>query len=483
MLQAAAAFGGGFLLQREMEKVNWPKFGPLAEDSRSFKLSVRVLSAAVPAVGSPGLWSRQRPRLEVTLGETQKDTELADYVGDDNTSPLDNTHECPWRFGDTLTFTCNFKEVQDPGVVRLKLRAHSDVQLGPVMFQFSSIADLGEASVDLQRRALPACVGHQTVRDGTWESPVILVPLSHVRGGKCVEGHEVGKAVAHVAIGFSIDVDPEEILGAIAREQRPVSEQVRSWMDSPWSARTPPPEARTSPAPVKGAVDAEIIHRVSHACPTDEGSISPSRRRRQARDKQDRPPRTPERAVQSGHRSEEQASSRQATSEACRFPRTTSLLAPNLSPDGWIHCRAPNGRTFWHHKALGPPPWETDEGSENIPPERPNQDLMSELKALPTKLPSAGCKDFTSKKMTPSKPVKPIQGEADSGLAKWTHCASPKEVDLPSAQGHSALPEPDLEPEGWVSRQGPNGRTFWHHLALGPAPWQMRTTRTQVTTI
>merc|ERR1712130_1050667 len=24
----------------------------------------------------------------------------------------------------------------------------------------------------------------------------------------------------------------------------------------------------------------------------------------------------------------------------------------------------------------------------------------------------------------------------------------------------------------WVSRTGPGGRTFWHHTALGPAPWE-----------
>merc|ERR1712176_1030470 len=30
---------------------------------------------------------------------------------------------------------------------------------------------------------------------------------------------------------------------------------------------------------------------------------------------------------------------------------------------------------------------------------------------------------------------------------------------------------PDLDPEGWVWHQGPGGRKFWHHLALGPVPW------------
>ncbi|CAE7398358.1 CPX1 [Symbiodinium necroappetens] len=34
------------------------------------------------------------------------------------------------------------------------------------------------------------------------------------------------------------------------------------------------------------------------------------------------------------------------------------------------------------------------------------------------------------------------------------------------------LPAPDLSPENWVSTVGPNGRRYWHNLALGPAPWE-----------
>lgn len=33
------------------------------------------------------------------------------------------------------------------------------------------------------------------------------------------------------------------------------------------------------------------------------------------------------------------------------------------------------------------------------------------------------------------------------------------------------LPGPEATPECWVSLKGPDGRTFWHHTALGPAPW------------
>lgn len=480
MFQAAAAFGGGFMLKKQFENVNWPQFHKLDEESRSFKLSVRVFSASVPALSSPGLWTRQRPRLEVTLGDTQKDTELADFAADDNTCQLDDACECPWRFGDTLKFALHFKDAADPGHVRFRLRAHSDVQLGPVQFQFSGIADLGEASVDLQRRALPACVGHQTSRDGIWESPLLLVPLFHVRGGLLGDGHVVGEAVAHVAVSFSVDVDPEEILTAVSKEWRPVSDQVRSWMDqTTWSARTPS-------LPRRGPIDidsgAEVM-RTSHAA-AERTPLSTHRKSEASRWE----PRSPkkDRAARQSRRNEEQSSrspakecagSQPPRSESCSFPRTQSLISPNLAPDGWIACRARNGRTFWHHKALGPPPWEAHEGlDENIPPEWPTwqDNNLPQFTAMPVKLlrrAQEGCiHDSPSKVIRPMRPeVAKLETKAwnspDSRAA--SNAAPPCRT-----QGRACLHELDLEPDGWVSCQGPNGRIFWHHLALGPAPWE-----------
>jgi len=37
-----------------------------------------------------------------------------------------------------------------------------------------------------------------------------------------------------------------------------------------------------------------------------------------------------------------------------------------------------------------------------------------------------------------------------------------------------SLPPPEQSPEGWISRKGPGGRVFWHHKALGPAPWEQQ---------
>jgi hypothetical protein len=38
--------------------------------------------------------------------------------------------------------------------------------------------------------------------------------------------------------------------------------------------------------------------------------------------------------------------------------------------------------------------------------------------------------------------------------------------------GDQPLSSPDKAPQGWICRRGPNGRVYWHHLALGPAPWE-----------
>jgi len=39
--------------------------------------------------------------------------------------------------------------------------------------------------------------------------------------------------------------------------------------------------------------------------------------------------------------------------------------------------------------------------------------------------------------------------------------------------GTLAIKAPEQQPDAWVTRQGPNGRTFFHHKALGPAPWDL----------
>eukprot|EP00439_Symbiodinium_sp_Y106_P055026 s1815_g7.t1 len=127
MLNVAAAFGGGLLIRQTLEEIKLPKFKRASEEGVTFRLSVRVVAAAVPALGKPGWMSSQRPRLEVSVGDTHKETELGDYEEGNSRGSCDGaSKDCPWRFGDTLTFKLNLQDVLGPGL-KLKLRAVSDI--------------------------------------------------------------------------------------------------------------------------------------------------------------------------------------------------------------------------------------------------------------------------------------------------------------------------------------------------------------------
>jgi hypothetical protein len=40
-----------------------------------------------------------------------------------------------------------------------------------------------------------------------------------------------------------------------------------------------------------------------------------------------------------------------------------------------------------------------------------------------------------------------------------------------TSEGFGVVHSPDEQSDGWISYVAPNGRTFWHHSAIGPAPW------------
>jgi hypothetical protein len=403
MALTAFAFSGGYAMRKQLENLQLPQFGlGSLGDSLCFKLSVRIVSASVPALGQPGGWSRQRPRLEVHLRDTQKETEFADYAGDDNTGGLDN---CPWRFGETLTFVCRQADVLSPGL-HINLRAHSDFQLGPVQFQFASTTDLGEASLDIRRRALPACIGHQHSKHGSWESPILVIPLSHVKDGRCSADHCIGEAVAHVTLAFSVDTDPEAILAALDMETRGVADvlgasDVINWMENPWEA------AWLNPGAEAGH---ELVRRVRgparHTPPLADGNCNPDN-------------------FNTYHKQD---------------------LMGDLAPDGWISYVAPNGRKFWHHKTLGPAPWECKAGSH------------SSKSAAPPAPVHCGH----------ASPSKTKKGQHKRGSPNGQRRTWSREAILTIVNG------PDQEPTDWVSHQGPDGRIFWHHVALGPAPWDLK---------
>lgn len=162
----------------------------------------------------------------------------------------------PWRFGDTLTFSGHVCDLLAGGL-RLRLCAHNDVRLGPWHVELPSPQEFGEATIDLRRRVLPACaplattriihgssVHDQIVIDGVggfsnkleagerppwWETPVLMVPLTHVSDNPH-NGVEVA-IVARVALSFSINIDPEKLLHEVDYAERSLVDKVDSIVD------------------------------------------------------------------------------------------------------------------------------------------------------------------------------------------------------------------------------------------------------------
>ena len=166
---------------------------------------------------------------KVSLAPVHKTTEFGDFTPSNGLF-----RNCPWRFGDTLTFTARLSDVLRPGLT-LRLRAEKDFHLGPLQLNFSKVAEVGIAGVDLRRCALPACVCSPcSSEDSRWESPPIVVPLYHVRGGLRAEGQALGQPVGHVTLSFTVDQDPEATGSSIKRTStNPISGS--TWFLAEWA--------------------------------------------------------------------------------------------------------------------------------------------------------------------------------------------------------------------------------------------------------
>lgn len=398
-------------IREQLEKIPLPQLKRVQEDI-TFKLSVRAVAASAPALPKPGVFSRSRPRLEVTLGDVMKTTEFGDYEEGGSTSSVTgalSTQECPWRFGDTLTFKASMKDIHGPGL-KIRLRACSDFALGPVQLQMSQVAELGEANLDLRRRVLPGCMSNALKTVESWASSIQLVPLNHVKGGLVAEGQALGQAVGHIAVSFVVDTDPEDILALLEAEARTVSDMVAA-------------EAKTVSDMVAIKADGfadELLRwfnpQEPDEDPVDKAAMQPGGGLRTL---------TPGEALAASDRAKTRRSKVKAVEEA--------LPDPEFEPEGWISRKGPNGRYHWHHRSLGPAPWEADETllQETLPtPTRSDQ--LPDARGLPSR----------------------------------------------SARSTSFGPISSQLPEGnWISHQGPNGQTFWHNTALGPAPWQQASGR------
>lgn len=355
MLNVAVAAAGGHLLRETLDQVQVPHFANTK--APACKLSVRVLSASLPGLSAPGSFTRSRPFLQLNLGSAQKETEPADYNPNSSRSEKAAGTEYPWRFDEMFTFTVTTEDLTSPGL-KLRLRVISDTQLG--FFQFSGRpADVGEATIDLQKKVLPSCL-QQTLKSDkrrcVWCSPIVPVPLNHMKGGLLGAECKLGEAVAHVTLLFSLDTDPDYLLDLIRPSA--VALKQKLWEGADEMSRFIDSLPSASPCccqPICGDVDPlDVDAAVSRA------------------------------ALRAWSVAEVQK----------------PLPAPELSPENWVSTIGPNGRRYWHNLALGPPPWE-------------------------------------------------------------------------DAESPPSIPSPDEVPNGWIYHEGADGRRFWHHTDLGPPPWEM----------
>uniref|UniRef100_A0A7S4Q4E2 WW domain-containing protein n=2 Tax=Alexandrium monilatum TaxID=311494 RepID=A0A7S4Q4E2_9DINO len=397
MLQATVGCCGGVWLGRKCT-CELPQLRRAADESASFRLSVRVLSASIPALAAPGILMRQRPRVEVSLGGARKETELGEFSGGggassegrwrrstDGCAALQVGGEggagaahsaaigCPWRFGDTLTFAAHLPDLSGPGL-RVRLRSQSDVRLGPLQLELARTGDLGACLVDLRQRVLPACVLERRCEAGgstdegcrVWESPVLVLPLAGEDG-----------LAAHVAAVFGVTADPDALLRLASDAERPLAERVatplRELVRDPVLRLASLANERSLQKCRSFSASSQSTERGSE----DEDDHSPSAFAADAlaRPVSDASFCAPLPGPPGSVRAAEAAAVRTALGAAgdrpaapgaeelrapCPAPASVRLQTPDLEPDGWVSLQSAGGRTFWHHTSLGPAPWDAE---------------------------------------------------------------------------------------------------------------------------
>lgn len=349
MLQAVTACSGGMLLCHEINSRRLPKLSRAVDEGDTFRLCVQVLSASIPGLADPGFLTRERPRLEVVLGGVRKQTEFGDLKNAGGSTARSSSsasfgrmetsfgrmeaelNGCVegdasafrWRFGDTITFTASLADVLGPGL-QLWLRTESDIRFGPIQVNLAQVRDIGMCNVDLRRLVLPACAlrSHQDNVENQipdhWDTPMLMFSLTHVIGsGSDVQA--LGQAAGCVALVFGIDTDPNRLLRAADEATRPLVDRVaaplKQWIQKPvrWVA------AATTAAGCHDCIKAAKNHAEDFSSGVGIAINSPD------------------------------------------------VLSPDMAPDGWVSHAGPNGRRFWHHLSLGPPPWEQHADASSAP--------------------------------------------------------------------------------------------------------------------
>lgn len=284
MFQAAAGFSAGLFAGHGLgacrEGLPGCRIrGPADGLGQSFRISVRVLGASSTELSAPGVVARPQPRLEVSLGEVQKQTEAAvfcssaassysgpatmsgtslhDVLACSSAHPGDRSRReaacadnagaastamsrswpsyeaLPWQFDDTLTFAARPHDLLGDAGLRLRLRVTNEVCIGPLQVQMPNVQDLGEASLDLRREVLAKCTagyppdlpGAAAPRPGglarkVWHTPELVVPLWRAAD------RELPKAMSRVLVSVSVNADPQALLRQAELAERGLVDRV-----------------------------------------------------------------------------------------------------------------------------------------------------------------------------------------------------------------------------------------------------------------
>lgn len=265
------------------ELLELPRVAFATDETVTFRLTVCIVSASIPVLEAPGLVVRKHPRVDVSVGQVQKETNLAEFAnavydhdiacGVDlsffsfhfmhaHINGADKRHDCgfesaehPWRFGDTLTLVLNLEDLLGQGL-RLRLRATTDIRLGPLQLELARTCELGECIMNLREHVLPACIHSESceqdgwgdsVRTDTtnqvWKSPVVLIPISLMNNKECSgisstsRGHAVADSFhyenahvvsAHIALSFGVTKEPDMLIKLADKAERSLTEKLAS---------------------------------------------------------------------------------------------------------------------------------------------------------------------------------------------------------------------------------------------------------------
>ena len=170
--------------------------------------------------------------------------------------------------------------------------------------------------------------------------------------------------------------------------------------------------------------------------------------------------------------------------------KSTTRLARSLiqsqSPEGWVSRKGPNGRLYWHHLALGPPPL----GSfARTLADRQEQTTTVRAKRLPDILPVLPVPSLQRRPSTNFRWPRHAGHVAGSCERCGWRCGrfilqqSAHQWYLGSEHamcgGSSGVRTQASDPSSLTCQRrvgcptgARNGRMFWHHRSLGPAPWE-----------